>query len=139
MPGQIRRYCAAMVRSRSMRSCIVLIALAIFALPVSGAHLHLCLDGTGSEPPASVHVSDRGSHHSEEADRAHQDVDVSLESEALAKKARSPSGDAVFLPSALVLFVLPAAGAVDLPRYPSPPIGPIPAFRVLPPLRAPPV
>src|SRR5678815_4602595 len=135
MPSRIGRYCAAMVRTRSMRSCLVLIALAIFAIPASGAHLHLCLDGMGGEPPASVHVSDGGNHHAEEAERAHLDVDVSLESEALAKKVGGSFGIPPVLPATVVLFVLPIATSADFPRDPPALIVPIPAFRVLPPLR----
>ena len=122
-----------------MRSRIALIALAIFALPASGAHLHLCLDGAGGEPPASVHVSDDGGHHAEGADRTHRDVDVSLESEALAKKVGGSPGVPPVLPTTVVLFVLPVAASADFPRDPPSLIVPIPAFRVLPPLRAPPV
>ena len=139
MPWQIRRYCAAMVRSRSMRSCIVLIALAIFAIPASGAHLHLCLDGAGGEPPASVHVGDGGSHHADDADSAHRDVDVSLESEALAKKVGGSLGVPAALPATVALFVVRVAVPADFPGDPPSLIVPIPAFRVLPPLRAPPV
>ena len=111
----------------------------MFAIPASGAHLHLCLDGTGGEPPASVHVSDGGRHHAEDADRAHRDVDVSLESEALAKKVGGSLGVPPALLATVVLFVLPIAASADFPRDPPSLVIPIPAFRVLPPLRAPPV
>ncbi len=67
-----------MSRLRSLRSFLGILSLAIVALPASGAHLHVCLDGTDSEPSASVHVGDAGLHHRGEAGGAHDDVNASL-------------------------------------------------------------
>jgi hypothetical protein len=122
-----------------MRSWIALLALASFAVPAIGAHLHLCLDGAGTEPPTSVHVADISAHHSENAASDHHDVDVSLDREALAKKSGSPQDAGKFLPAAPVLFVRPVALTVDLPRGPPASIVRAVPYRILPPLRAPPV
>ena len=137
--GSIRRYSGAMILSRSVRSWIALLALVSFAVPAIGAHLHLCLDEMGSEPPASLHVSDVGAHHPEDSDLGHRDVDVSLDREALAKKIAASLDVPKVLPAALVLFVEPAAIVVDYPRGPPSPIVSASRYRILPPLRAPPV
>jgi hypothetical protein len=126
-----------MIRSRSVRRSISLLALAFFALPASGAHLHLCLDG--AEPPASVHVGDLAIHHVEDSDQFHKDVDADLKSEALAKKARDSFDLPTFASVAPVLFALSVAVPDEFPRTPPTLIVPFPAYRILPPLRAPPV
>jgi len=128
-----------MIRSRSMRSWIALLALASFAVPAIGAHLHLCLDGAGTEPPASVHVADICAHHPENAASDLHDVDVSLDRETLAKKFGGQQDAEKFLPAVPVLFVRPAASIVDLPRGPQATIVRAVPYRILPPLRAPPV
>lgn len=135
----IKRYSSPVNRFRTIRSCIALLALAIFAVPASGAHLHLCLDRAGSEPPASLHVSDDGTHHSEDANRAHRDVDRSLESEAVAKRVKSSPDVSASLPATQVLYVRRVAVLVEFSRDPRSLIVPVPAYRILPPLRAPPV
>jgi hypothetical protein len=128
-----------MIRSRSMRSWIALLALASFAVPAIGAHLHLCLDGAGTEPPTSFHVADIGAHHPENAASDHHDVDVSLDREALAKKSGASPDAEKFLPAAPLMFVRPVATTVDLPRrLPATIVRAVP-YRILPPLRAPPV
>lgn len=127
------------MRSRSVRSWIALLALASFAVPAIGAHLHLCLDGAGSEPPASVHVSDVGSHHPESADSDHNDVDLSLDREAMVKKGGASPDAQKFLPTAPVSSARPVTVAGDLPRGPPAPIVHTVQYRILPPLRAPPV
>lgn len=128
-----------MIRSRSVRSWIALLALASFAVPAIGAHLHLCLDRAGNEPPASVHVADVGGHHPESADSDHHDVDVSLDREAMVKKAGASPDAHKFLPTAPVPPARPVTTASDLPRGPPAPIVHTVQRRILPPLRAPPV
>lgn len=122
-----------------MRSFLAVLALAIFALPASGAHLHVCVDGADGEPPASVHVGDACLHHPGNAGDVHDDMDASLESGAVVKKTRSfLELPACLLPTP-VLFMQPVATAVDFPRGHLAPIVSVVAYRILPPLRAPPV
>jgi hypothetical protein len=127
-----------MLRSRPfIRFWIALVSLAVMAMPVSGAHLHLCFDG--SEPPTTFHPAEDGSAHDEEAiDGAHNDKDVSLQGVALAKKHDS----ALDLPTALTVAVLVIRMPVTapVPVFESDVATPIPLriARVLPPLRAPP-
>jgi hypothetical protein len=121
-----------------MRSCVAVITLAFFALPASGAHLHLCLDGMGGEPTASVHTSAADILHAEAADPGHDDVEASFKTEALAKKVRSSLELGTPVPAVLALFVLPAAVFIDIPRESITPIAAANPYRVLPPTRAPP-
>jgi len=112
----------------------------VFALHVGGReHLHLCFDGNG-EPPATVHLSADGVHHAGEgANSVHHDVDVSLTSDALAKKFGSHEQHPALLAAAYLLFPPTADASVELPLARVAPIEPFPSFRRLPPLRAPPV
>lgn len=128
-----------MLRTSSFhRFWITLISLAVMAMPVSGAHLHLCFDG--GEPPATFHAVEDGSAHDHEAATSeHNDKDVSLQDAALAKKQ-----DGAFdLPAALTItaFVLRLPVTAPVPAFDTdvatPP--PLRVTRVLPPLRAPPV
>lgn len=113
--------------------------LASFAVPAIGAHLHLCLDGAGTEPLASVHIADVSGLHPESADSGHDDVDLSLGPEALFKKfGAEPDGQNV-LPSVRVLLVRPVTTVGDPQRRTSTRIVRAVQHRILPPLRAPPV
>src|SRR5689334_19310453 len=70
----LRRYWPRMLRYRSplLRAWIALIALAVMAMPVSGAHLHLCFDG--GEPPATFHpIEDGEAHDAPAASGTHND------------------------------------------------------------------
>src|SRR5689334_20824104 len=91
-----------MLRNRSfLRVWIALISLAVMAMPVSGAHLHLCFDG--GEPPATYHAVEDGSAHDHPAAAGtHNDKDVSLQGVAHAKK----QDGAIDLPTALAVAVL---------------------------------
>ena len=128
-----------MLRSRSfLKIWIALISLAVMAMPVSGAHLHLCFDG--GEPPATYHAVEDGSAHDHPAATgAHNDKDVSLQGVALAKK----QDGAVDLPTALavaaLIFRIPVSAPV--PAIDTDVATPVPlrVARILPPLRAPPV
>ena len=128
-----------MFRSRSLlRIWIALISLAVMAMPVSGAHLHLCFDG--GEPPATFHALEDGSAHEDPgATGAHNDKDVSLQGVALAKK----HDGALDLPAALTVtaFVMRIPVTVPVLAFDTDVATPIPlrVARVLPPLRAPPV
>lgn len=127
-----------MIRARSIRSYFAIFALMIFAVPASGAHLHLCLDGTDSERPASLHLVDDRTHYSEDADRGHLDVDMSLDSEAMAKKVRGSQDVPASLPASQ-LFELRIPVSVEIPADPQSLIVPVSDSRIRPPLRAPPV
>lgn len=126
-----------MICSRSARSWIALLALASFAVPAIGAHLHLCLDG--SEASTSVHIAEVGGFHSQSEDSAHHDVDVGLDREALAKKVGSSPDALKVLPTAPLLFVRPLAIAIDLSRTTPSPIVRSVHYRIAPPPRGPPV
>lgn len=128
-----------MLRNRSfLRIWITLISLAVMAMPVSGAHLHLCFDG--GEPPATYHPAEDGSAHDHPAaSGTHNDKDVSLQGVALAKK----HDGALDVPTALAVAVLVLRLPVTTPvpafdTDVAPPI-PLRVARILPPLRAPPV
>jgi hypothetical protein len=128
-----------MLRYRSfIRVWITLVSLAIMAMPISGAHLHLCFDG--NEPPATFHPLEDGSAHDDStAGGAHNDTDVSLQGLALAKK----HDGALDVPAALTVAVLIIRMPVTVtaPVFDTDVATPIPlrVARVLPPLRAPPV
>jgi hypothetical protein len=126
-----------MIRSRTARSWIALLALASFAVPAVGAHLHLCLDG--SEAPTSVHVAEVGGLHSQSEDSGHHDVDVGLGLETLAKKGGSAPDALKVLPTAPVLYVRPLAVAIGVVRAtPTPSVRSV-HYRIAPPPRGPPV
>ena len=121
-----------------LRFWIALISLAILAMPVSGAHLHLCFDG--GEPPATFHPVEDGSAHDDPAvSGTHNDKDVSLQGVALAKK----HDGALDVPTAVAVaaFVLRVPVAAPAPVIDTDVATPVPlrVARVLPPLRAPPV
>jgi hypothetical protein len=69
---------------------LVLVCVALLSTRLTGAHLHLCLDG--SEPPASVHFVDTGCHGNHHVDNQHNDVDVPLVADALSKSGKSGIG-----------------------------------------------
>ena len=115
------------------RLLLMLMCVLAVSLRVSGAHLHLCLDG--GEPPAALHLQSEGdSHH---AEGAHNDIDVSLAGQPLFK-----NGGLDLDPLVVIAFV---HGLVALPVY-----GVAPSWRQLnaivipsspflrPPLRGPP-
>jgi hypothetical protein len=93
--------------SAQSKILLTLLCILVVALRVSGAHLHLCLDG--SEPPAAMHFDgDAGLHHlgenSHAADAVHSDRDVDLIADALIKK--SDTGfDLLFLLAAFAVFL----------------------------------
>jgi hypothetical protein len=123
--------------SVALRVWMAIIAIAIVAMPVNGAHLHLCFDG--GEPPATVHSMDDGAHHEESgADVVHRDVDVSIASSALAKKFDQSLHLPGLIATALFVLRVPVTGAVvPLPDR-SAVLVPEPELRLLPPLRGPP-
>ena len=117
---------------------VLLLALAAFAFGrVTGAHLHLCFDG--SEPPLTLHTADSAhvDHHAGESQH-HDDLDVEPIGDLLAKSAQLLML-AVFA-TAILLFALlaPPWRLVTIDRDSLRPARPPPPF-LRPPLRAPPV
>lgn len=123
--------------SLALRVWMAIIAIAVLAMPVNGAHLHLCFDG--GEPPATVHSLEDGAHHEESgADVVHRDVDVSIANSALAKKYDQSLDSPGLIATAIVVLRVPVSGAVvPLPDR-SAVLVPDPELRLLPPLRGPP-
>ena len=120
-----------------MRACLTLVCVAILVTRLSGAHLHLCFDG--SEPPESVQLTAVASDGSpDEARKPRHDLDVNLIGEALAKKLDSSLELPMLLAAAILLFRVQAVVALVIARHRTAPLIPIPAFRLRPPLRAPP-
>ncbi len=120
------------------RIWIVIVSIAVLAMPVSAAHLHLCFDG--NEPPATLHASEHGAHHSDSgASAVHHDVDVSLASSALAKKYDASLELPGLIASAFVILLMPHSGTPISPPDRAATLVPSPQLRLLPPLRAPPV
>ncbi len=114
---------------------LTLICAALLCTRLGGAHLHLCLDG--SEPPASLHVTDSGHHADHHDGQAHDDLDVSLVGDAPTKSGKS-GFDLPLLLAALwlvtVLFTRLRITAADSPQPSASP----PRF-CRPPLRGPPL
>ncbi len=115
---------------------ILVLALLAFAFGrLTGAHLHLCFDG--SEPPLALHTAD-GTHldHHGGEDLAHDDMDVEPLGDMLAKSAQILLLAVVAFGIWLIALLPPSrriAVAFNDSRPPSPP----PRF-LRPPLRAPP-
>jgi hypothetical protein len=85
---------------------LALLCMLLVVMRVSGAHMHLCLDG--SEPPTTLHM-DHGAdeHHQGDHDgQLHSDVDVSLSSDTLVKSLSSHDDAPVLL---TLIFVFGAA------------------------------
>ena len=115
-----------------------LLAIAVFAMPVSSAHLHLCFHG--KDAPASFHATEDGADHGRTgADRIHHDVDVSLDGQGLAKKLDGVLDLSASIAAAFILFRAPAVATPVIPHERDSRLIPDPAFCTLPPLRAPPV
>lgn len=108
------------------------------AMPVSGAHLHLCFDG--GEPPATFHAVEDGSAHDHPAATGtHNDKDVSLQSVALAKKQDGAFDLPMALTVAALIIRVPVTTPVAVLDTDVATPTPLRVARLLPPLRAPPV
>lgn len=126
-----------MFRHSKLALCLWIFAIALVAMRMSGAHMHLCPDGR--EAAASVHLVDTAPHHADdEAADDHQDRDVDLSDAAIFKKSDT-SGDLMPLVFALILLlVLPRVRAfIPTARTVALPLGPRLYFT--PPLRGPPL
>jgi hypothetical protein len=122
----------------SRRWVIVLFTIAFLVARVTGAHLHLCLDG--SEPLAQLHVSDTAEvdHHYHEpghdagheaghdgvGTQSHEDVDVDALGNVLAKVVKLDLSLIALLACSLALifvFALPQPIPEPNTRSPWPP------------------
>lgn len=128
---------AMFFRHSKLALCLWIFAIALMAMRISGAHVHLCADG--QEEAASVHLLDASPHHGDdEAADGHQDRDVNISDAALFKKSFT-GGDLMPLVFALILLLvlphvrafIPRASTVALPLGPR--------LHFTPPLRGPPL
>ena len=115
---------------------LTLLCVMLLVVRVGGAHLHLCFDG--GEPPVSLHLMDNGVHHGAPGmDAAHQDADIAVAGEVLAKFAKLGLDLPVLLLAALLVWSL-----LQAPRQPAPgyrnPLSVSTARTLRPPLRGPP-
>lgn len=120
-----------------MTRLLWVVAIALLAVRMTDAHLHMCLDG--QEPRSSWHVDDRGLHHEpSEGNTDHVDTDVSL-GVLLLKAGKIDSDD---LP--LLLFAAVLLWAVLVPQrrgvlsFDTAAPANAPLFYLRPPLRGPP-
>lgn len=116
---------------------LTLLLVMLLVVRVGGAHLHLCFDG--GEPPISLHLMDHGLHHGAPGmDAGHQDADVAVADDALAKFAKLGLDLPVLLLAALLVWSL-----LQAPRQPAPgyrnPVFFSAAHSLRPPLRGPPL
>ncbi len=126
-----------MLRNHRFRVFLLaLLCIAVLVGRVGGAHLHLCLDG--SEAFGDLHLFELGQHHDQaHSDQPHNDVDVVLLDDLIAK-SKSQWQLPVALLAAAVLF-----GLLRMPRgllvsWVSRPILPPPPLFLRPPLCGPP-
>ena len=110
------------------------LAVLVAGVTNAHAHVHLCFDG--QEAPAAIHLDDDTGHLLEHAAGSqHDDVDVDLQGQALAKSVKHDL-TAIDAPVVWTLSfdrqaVTPQHASADTPRRP-------PAPYLTPPLRAPP-
>jgi hypothetical protein len=121
-----------------LRALLTLVAIAVIAMPASGVHLHLCFDG--AEAPATVHFGEDGKGHTEPATQGtHSDTDVELGAPAVAKKADRTFDLPSLMVVAHVLLRVPVPAQAVLPETDDATVIVSSSYRILPPLRAPPV
>ncbi len=120
-----------------MTRVLWVVLIALLAVRMTDAHLHMCFDG--QEPRSSLHVSDSGQHHDSTNEANHVDTDVSLSVLVLLKAGKLDSNDLpLLLLGAFALWglfaprtrdVVPVASAVPVRAL---------LFFLRPPLRGPP-
>ena len=86
---------------------LVLVCVALLSTRLTGAHLHLCVDG--SEPPASLHFNDGGHHIDHHVSDQHHDVDVPGMADATSKSVKPGAGLDLLL-VLLAVFIWPWLG-----------------------------
>lgn len=107
----------------SRTSWIWLLCIALLAVRIGGAHLHLCFDG--SEPPVAMHVGDVVEHGAHDMG-SHSDTDLNLVDNGIAKSLIK-IGFMPLLFAALLLFILPvSAHRIFQSNYQAPPIPAVP-------------
>lgn len=126
-----------MLRHSKLALCLWIFAIALVAMRMSGAHVHLCADG--QEAAASVHFLDTSPHHAaDEAAGDHQDRDVDISSAAIFKKSDTGGDLMPLLFALIILLVLPRVKTFIYPAITvALPVGPRLYFT--PPLRGPPL
>ena len=123
--------------SRFQSWLLAVLCVAMLAGRVGGAHLHLCFDG--EESAKALHWMDSGIHHPGEAGMVlpHQDADVAVIGELIAKSDKLAADLPLFLVALLLPWLL-----LQAPRF-SPPLRthlvPFAPLFLRPPLRGPPV
>ena len=128
------------LRARNVAPVLLaLICLTLVATRLGGDHLHLCLEGKCEEPASSIHLVDSAVHHADGVGEHGDDVDVDIAHAALGLKASAMGGDFPLLIFAvLVLFLTCTHRREGIPPGRDTLVRPLPTFRILPPLRAPP-
>lgn len=115
---------------------LTLLCVMLLMVRVGGAHLHLCFDG--GEPPVSMHLMDHGLHHGAPGmDAQHQDTDIAVAGEVLAKFTKLSLDLPVLLVAALLVWSLLLAPRQPVPGYRNP-FSFSAARSLRPPLRGPP-
>ena len=120
-------------RSTPRQWLLTLLCATLLVARMDGAHLHLCLDG--QESPSSVHVwPDAPAHADTQA--PHNDVDLALAADSLAKPGKGDVDQPVALPPRSLAMVVAATqfGPLIVPSVVFPPASSV----LLPPLRGPP-
>ncbi len=82
---------------------LVLVSFTWLGVNLGSPHLHLCFDGL--EPSSSLHGFDGAVHHAKTAlDGAHEDVDIDLARDTVAKTVKLDLG--VFVAAIAIVFVV---------------------------------
>lgn len=114
---------------------LTLMCIALLCARVGGPHLHLSLDG--GEAPTHVHIELQTGHHAEHHGNMHENLDISLIGEALAKPGKLLLDLPVLLFAAFWLSLLITASRPILTATP-PRLSPSSTSFLRPPLRGPP-
>lgn len=115
---------------------LTLLCVALLCARVGGPHLHLAFDG--GEAPAHVHTEVQTGHHAEHHGDAHENLDISLIGDALAKSGKLLLDLPVLLLAAFWLSVLFAASRLIVAAGP-PRLLTSSIHFLRPPLRGPPL
>lgn len=121
---------------QSMTPLLWVVALALLAVRMADAHVHVCFDG--QEPRSRIHVSDPAPF-CHESDGTHRDQDMDAQGAVLAKKSAGADTLGPLPVADLVLFLLPLQrGSTDHELTTQNPSPKLPEL-FLPLLRGPPV
>ncbi|MEK6805760.1 MAG: hypothetical protein AABY95_03825 [Pseudomonadota bacterium] len=114
---------------------LIALCVVLLAARVSGAHLHFCLDGR--EAPASLHFGDAGHYDQAHVTASHDDHDLNLVADAVAKAGKLGLDLPVLLFAALLLWSLRWHPHPAAPDYRPQVFVPL-RLSLRPPLRGPP-